>query len=170
MQIRQAKTEDAASIAKVHVDSWRTTYKGIVSEKYLASLSYQDRENFWRERLSASDNSCFVLVAEDGENIIGFAAGGPEGSGDTNFSGELSAIYLLENYQSKGIGSQLFKAVAMRLLQIGIKTMMVWVLAENPSKRFYESLGGEQIYEKVITIDEVELKEVAYGWKDISLV
>jgi len=170
MQIRQAKTEDAASIAKVHVDSWRTTYKGIVSEEYLASLSYQDRENFWRERLSASDNSCFVLVAEDGENIIGFAAGGPERSGDINFSGELSAIYLLENYQSKGIGSQLFKAVAMRLLQIGIKTMMVWVLAENPSKRFYESLGGKHIYEKVITIDEVELKEVAYGWKDISLV
>lgn len=170
MQIREAKIEDAMSIAKVHVDSWRTTYKGIISEKYLASLSYKDREDFWRERLSDGDSLWFVLVAEDDENIIGFVAGGPERSGDMDFTGELGAIYLLENYQHKGIGSQLFKAVIMRLLGIGIKTMMVWVLAENPSKKFYESLGGEQIYEKVITIDEAELKEIAYGWKDISLV
>lgn len=170
MLIREAKIEDVISIAKVQVDSWRTTYKDIISEKYLAALSYKSREDFWRERLSDGDSFWFVLVAEDDENIIGFAAGGPERSGDMEFAGELGAIYLLENYQHKGIGSQLFKAVITRLLRIGIKTMMVWVLAENPSKKFYESQGGEQIYEKVITIDETELKEIAYGWKDISLM
>ncbi|MBP1084252.1 hypothetical protein ACFFJQ_06655 [Bacillus capparidis] len=42
--IRKATKEDAAEIAKVHVDSWRTTYKNIVSDTYLAQLNYEDRE------------------------------------------------------------------------------------------------------------------------------
>jgi hypothetical protein len=34
--IRRAVREDARAIARVHVDSWRTTYRGIVPEEHIA--------------------------------------------------------------------------------------------------------------------------------------
>jgi hypothetical protein len=58
MLIRHAQLTDIPAIARVHVDSWRTTCRGIVSDDYLAKLSYQQREIAFRERwmvrLSAS--------------------------------------------------------------------------------------------------------------------
>jgi hypothetical protein len=52
MLIREAKITDAAAIAKVHVDSWRTTYVGIVPTAYLAGLSHEQRAEEWRRTLS----------------------------------------------------------------------------------------------------------------------
>lgn len=43
MHIRRATETDAAAIARVQVDSWRSTYKGIVPEQHLISLSYKER-------------------------------------------------------------------------------------------------------------------------------
>ncbi|WP_306428702.1 hypothetical protein [Robertmurraya siralis] len=45
MIIREATLSDAEGIAKVHVDSWRTTYKGIVSDVFLEQLSYKKELN-----------------------------------------------------------------------------------------------------------------------------
>ena len=39
--IRPATLEDAPAIARVHVDTWRTTYAGIVPDEHLAKLSYE---------------------------------------------------------------------------------------------------------------------------------
>ena len=39
--IREARIEDAPGIAKVHVDSWRTTYAGIVSAANPARRFYE---------------------------------------------------------------------------------------------------------------------------------
>lgn len=40
LRTREARFEDARSIAAVHVDTWRTTYAGIVPDDALAALSY----------------------------------------------------------------------------------------------------------------------------------
>ena len=72
MQIREARLTDAAGIAKVHVDSWRTTYRGIIPDEYLDKLSYEQRTELWKKNISEADN--YVIVAEtDEEEIIGFA-------------------------------------------------------------------------------------------------
>jgi hypothetical protein len=41
------------------------------------------------------------------------------------------------------------------------------VLAQNPSRQFYEALGGKYLYEKPIEIGGANLIKVAYGWPDI---
>src|ERR671915_1826075 len=166
MFIREAQIADAAAIAKVHVDSWRTTYAGTLPEEFLARFSYGQRERQWRSSLS--NRSEFIYVAYDaGGEITGFASGGSERSGDPIYRGELYTVYLLEQYQRKGTGRQLISWVAKRLLQEGIESMLVWVLAENSSRRFYETLGARLLREKNITIGGVEVVEVAYGWQDI---
>lgn len=42
--------------------------------------------------------------------------------------------------------------------------MLIWVLLDNPSRKFYETLGGALVGEKSVTVGETTVVEVAYGW------
>jgi len=42
MILREAGLADAPSIVRVHVDTWRTNYRGIVPEDTLTQLSYEE--------------------------------------------------------------------------------------------------------------------------------
>ncbi|GMA50003.1 putative N-acetyltransferase YuaI [Alicyclobacillus contaminans] len=141
-QIRKVNPTDAGAIAKVHVDSWRTTYRGIVPDDFLDGMSYAVSEARWR-RISAQnapDYAMFVAEDEDG-SIIGFANGGRERSGDADYDGELYAIYLLQAHQRRGIGRALFQNIVQHLVVNGFRSMLIWVLEDNPACRFYESMG-----------------------------
>ena len=171
MHIRLAQQADAAALARVHIDVWRTTYAGIVPDEYLAQLSYEQRANWWHRILAPRGNKPpWAYVAEDDEGqVVGFVSGGFERSGDWLYKGELYAIYLLQEAQGKGIGKQLTLTLVERMIEEGIFSMLVWVLAENPSRPFYEAMGGQQVREQEITIDGARLIEVAYGWPDIRI-
>lgn len=170
MLIREATQDDVPAIARVHVDTWRTTYQGIVPDHHLANLSYERRAKGWYQILNcapAEGSFTYVAEAEQGE-LIGFANGGRERSGNSIYSGELNAIYILQTHQGQGVGRRLVQAVAERLYQANMTSMRVWVLVENPACRFYAALGGNPIAEKEIVIGGKPLTEVAYGWADTS--
>lgn len=170
MIVREATHNDLVEMAQIHVDTWRTTYRGIVPDELLASLSYEKRENGWHQILdNAPKDSNFTYVAEDESGkIVGFVNGGVERTGALAYQGELNAIYILKNHQRKGIGRELIRAVAKKLSQMEIHSMLVWVLAENPACRFYEMLGGKKVYEKEIKRGGAKLIEIAYGWIDTT--
>ena len=169
--IRDARIEDAAGIAKVHVDSWRTTYADIVPDNYLANLSYGRREAVWRDILggAAADSCTFVAVNDEGE-IVGFVNGGPQRNGDSAYQGELYAIYLLQAYQGQGIGRQLARRLVEAFLQAGIRSMLLWVFADNAACRFYESLGGQRLRVEQADFGGVMIDKVAYGWPNIAVI
>jgi hypothetical protein len=50
--------------------------------------------------------------------------------------------------------------------QLGINSMLVWVLVDNPACQFHAALGGKVVHEKELTIGGKPLIEVAYGWMD----
>lgn len=105
MLIREADVKDAPAIARVTVDTWKTAYRGIINDDYLDKLSYADREEGWRQ---FPFHNSFIYVAEDeDQNIIGFAAAGPERTENPDYMGELYAIYIDQQYQNQGIGSAL---------------------------------------------------------------
>lgn len=87
-------------VAKI---SWNDTYNGIIPRKIQeAFLSQAYSEDMLKHRLETST----ILVAEEHDQIIGFI----------NFSfkneiseAELIAMYLLPDYQRKGIGKALFE-------------------------------------------------------------
>ena len=127
--IRPADPSDAGAMARVHVDTWRATYGGIVPKMHLAGLSYRDRESKWLEILATASprTSNFVAETESGD-VVGFADGGPDRGGDRTYRGELYAIYILEPYHRQGVGRRLFAAVAQRLIANGISSKLGWVL------------------------------------------
>jgi ribosomal protein S18 acetylase RimI-like enzyme len=166
--IRPATLDDVPGIARVHVDSWRTTYAGIVPEEYLATLSYEDAEARWQRWLSDTERRMIVLAAVKGDRVIGFASGGNERDGRIEFTGELYAIYLFREAQGRGTGKRLFDAMASALHNQGHDSLLIWVLAQNRSREFYRRIGGELVATKVITIGGVELEEEGYGWRGIE--
>ena len=174
ISFREATLGDAAAIARVHIDSSRATYRGIVPEEVLYEMTYEKRLRNWSETLGGADKEGaeFVYVAEEDRDrvrrVIGFASGGPEREGDAEFDGELYTIYILATRQRKGAGRGLVLSVAERLRESGFRSMLVWVLADNPSRLFYEALGGARVREKTIERGGRALAEIAYGWPDIG--
>jgi ribosomal protein S18 acetylase RimI-like enzyme len=167
--VRQAEPDDAAAIAKVHVATWRTAYRGLLSDDYLASLNESGYAERWRRTLIAAQDR--VYVAENRDGVVGFASGGKERAGEGGYSGELYAIYVLREAQGHGHGRQLVQAVVAGLRELGLPNMIVWVLRDNvPARRFYERLGGTYVREQPITIGSSLLQEVSYGWPSLDRV
>jgi len=139
-------------------------------DELLANLSYERREQGWHHILNnVSTAHSFIYVAEEQSGqIIGFACGAMERTGHLVYQGELTAIYILDRYQQRGVGRQLVRAVVQKLDQMNIRSMLVWVLANNPACRFYETLGGQKVDEKEIERGGTKLLEIAYGWTDTS--
>lgn len=167
--VRPAEIDDAGAIAEVHVDSWRTTYRGLLPDDFLASLEQPAYEERWRRTLTGGAGR--VYVAEDEGRVVGFASGGRERAGEDGYSGELYAIYILERAQRRGHGRQLVKAVVQGLREMALGDMIVWVLRDNHQARhFYERLGGGYVRTQPITIGSTLLQEVSYGWKSLDAV
>jgi len=166
LTIRTAKIDDAATIAHVHVESWKTTYAGIVPDAFLASLNAETRKRSWREQILTGDVSIFL--AEDEAGVFGFVAGGELREKLDEYDAELYAIYLLRERQRQGVGRTLSFALASALQTRGFTTMLAWVLEQNPSVSFYERLGAVQIGRKVINIGGTDLQEVAFGWPSLD--
>jgi ribosomal protein S18 acetylase RimI-like enzyme len=165
---RRALPADARGIARVHVASWRMTYAGIVPAATLANLSEARRVDFWQHVLEDPASAESVFVVEDAAGqIAGFASCGPN-RGDEPFAGELYAIYLLRSAQGQDIGEALTRRVMAELLARGMPGMILWVLAENPARGFYERMGGVLTGEKMVTIGGKALREVAYAWDDLA--
>ena len=68
---RPATIDDARVIAQVHVDTWRTTYAGIVPDDYLRDLSYERRERQWQSFYTKPEPKSDLLVALEGRPAKG---------------------------------------------------------------------------------------------------
>jgi L-amino acid N-acyltransferase YncA len=166
--IRQAGMEDAHSIASVYVQSWKTTYAGIVPDSYLVSLSAESRTENWREQISAG--AATVLVVEDKMGVFGFVCGGMLPDQIDGFDAELYAVYLLQEKQKHGAGKALTRQRASILYEKGFRSLVVWVLAKNPAVEFYRHLGSSEVATKQIEIGGVQLTELAFGWRRLSFL
>lgn len=136
-------------------------------------MSVEEYESRWRHILGHFGSPGFTYVAEEVPGrIVGFASSGDQRSGGSlsGYEGELYAAYILDRCQANGTGRRLVAAIARRLLQNGRRSMTVWVLEQNPSRRFYEALGGRLLCKEEIEIGGAKLYEVAYGWTDVTTI
>lgn len=166
MRIRKAEPKDAKGISAVHIDSWKTTYSGIVPQDYLDQLNYREREQQWQKNLSAS--TVYLAETDDGQ-VIGFSTGGKERTGNYGAAvGEVYAIYILEQYQRRGVGRKLLEPILDHLHQQGIDEMIVLALEENPACGFYQNLGGKAIKRLEIEIAGRPLRETVFYWYSLK--
>lgn len=143
--IREAIATDIPALATLHVKTWAQTYW-----LTLRPPTYRIREWQWLEQFKKADGSWFCFVIENKKRkLIGFAKGKTYSHRDLpEFSGELNKIYILREYQRLGLGQRLIGYVARKFLSMGIHNMVLFGVAENPSCKFHEAMGGEKLYSK----------------------
>ncbi|WP_026908424.1 GNAT family N-acetyltransferase [Paucisalibacillus globulus] len=169
MKVRKAVITDASGIAKVHVDSWRTTYKNIIPEQALNNLSYDKRTELWKRNITRAGNYVYVAENNQGE-IVGFGDCGKREENEVEHSGDLTSIYLLKEYQGKGIGKELLKQILHTCLELGYKRVFVEVLEDNKTRYFYEYYGAELLKTEKIVMSGKELNLLVYEWDDLGEV
>ncbi len=167
--IRRAVPQDAEGITRAHIQSWRSSYQGLLPGDYLAGLDFQQRLEGWRRGLAEPGAAVFVAVEPGSGRIVGLCAvgrnrGAPESLPD--YRGELYALYLLEEVKRRGVGRALFQHSTGWLRENGLEPFILWVLKDNAAARgFYERLGGRLVGEQSIGIAGRAYSEVAYAWE-----
>jgi hypothetical protein len=62
-RIRRAMPGDARGIARVHVETWRSAYAGILPDQVIEQMSVDDKAAAWRRLIQRQDAVEAVVVA-----------------------------------------------------------------------------------------------------------
>jgi ribosomal protein S18 acetylase RimI-like enzyme len=162
--IRNAEPADAKAIATININCWKKTYKGIVADDFLNSLSVEPRISTIEKRTERADLDCLVAVSNTNE-VIGFADFGPCREKAIDADAELYAIYVDGNHHGLGAGKSLFIKGYELTKKRGYKKMMVSVFSENKNARaFYEKMGGTLDRPDKVILNGIIYPTVTYVW------
>jgi ribosomal protein S18 acetylase RimI-like enzyme len=141
-EIRRATAADAAAVAAIHVDGWKTTYRGILPDSLLDALRVEDRLAQWSGWIEGP--GVHTLVACQGARVIGFVRlcpARPVADPPPDYA-EVSHLYVDARAHGRGAGRALIGRVMEIARAEGYRGVLLWVLAENHRGRaFYESAG-----------------------------
>ena len=171
-RVRRATASDAAVIAAIHVATWRSAYAGILPDRYLLALAEPRQAIQWRSYVTARAESTWV--AEEGKaGIVGFAScGALRRTGvpaHAPWQGEIYTLYVAPDHQGNGHGRILLEACRTGLAREGRAGALVWVLAANPARFFYERMGGKRVAVRTEAFAGTRLPECAYAWDSPSV-
>jgi ribosomal protein S18 acetylase RimI-like enzyme len=166
-RVRAARADDVAAIARVEVETWRATYPGMLPDRVLVGMSEDRQKGSWSGLVRYRPGD--VLVAEWGDaGIVGFGNCGAQRDGTLDYAGEIFTLYVAPEAQNQGVGRHLLRGLFERLVEKGRPSALIWVIRANPSRFFYERVGGKLILTRRIRVGGVLVEAVAYGWSDLA--
>ncbi|HWB50711.1 MAG TPA: GNAT family N-acetyltransferase [Stellaceae bacterium] len=107
-----------------------------------------------------------VHVALGGGAAVGFGSCGAS-RGEPGFTGEVFTLYVAPDWQDQGIGRGLLLAMFRRLVAQNHHSAIIWVLRDNPSRFFYQRLGGKEVRRKLLPFNGAQVAAAGYGWADL---
>jgi ribosomal protein S18 acetylase RimI-like enzyme len=165
--VRKEVEGDAQRIAEIYVETWRTTYAGTLPDRVLVGMSSERQAMSWGRSIRQGGE--LIYVAEDAKaGVIAVGSGGANRTKSSVFTGEVYTLYVHPDHQNQGIGERLLRRLFQALLEAGMGSAVIWVLAPNPSRFFYERIGGKRVGDRHEELWGTTLKEIAYGWPDLS--
>lgn len=168
-KVREAGIGDAGAIARVTVEGWRTAYAGLMPAEFLLGRTVESSRAGWERNLT--EKRGLVLVSEKDGEIRGFASGGKARESLPGFDSEIYAFYVDQAVRGLGAGAALMQAFFERQAALGARNCALWVLEENPSRKFYEKMGGALLsLKKTSVFGGKPLAEVAYAWNKLNLI
>lgn len=162
IEVRQARTSDATSVATIHDQAWRSAYQGIIPGAELDKLINRRGPRWWD---SAIRKGSRVSVLCFGEQIAGYANYGRNRARSLQFEGEIYELYLKPEFQGLGFGRRLFSAARRDLAQSGLKSTVIWALTDNePAVQFYRTMGGRLVARSSEKFGSKTLDKIAFSW------
>jgi GNAT superfamily N-acetyltransferase len=149
VSVRPARPQDAPEVARVQVVTWRTAYRQVLPASVLDDWDADAATDSWRAAVESPPTPGHgVLVALEGQTVVGFAAFGtaeltcgeqPHPAGPT---AELSTLLVEPRWGRRGHGSRLLAAVTDIARAGGAARLQTWLLEpDRVSADFYESTG-----------------------------
>jgi GNAT superfamily N-acetyltransferase len=164
--IRPATEADAPQIARLLIETWRSTFRDVLPDVFLSALSPEDQEARHRRRMRQPENR--HLIAEDGRGqAVGFANAGRNRIAECPAALELYALYIADAHQGLGLGRRLIAPIAAEARARGRVSMAVEALSVNPHRGFYEHLGARRIGTRVLSLGELTVPTALYQWDDL---
>lgn len=163
IDIRPATESDIPAIARVLVDTWRSTFRDKLPSEFLNNMSYAHQAERHLRTFRKPD-AVYYVASDPSGDIIAFANWGPTRHPEFQYQNELYAIYVQDSYQGSGIGATLFRALAEDFHRSKKTGLIVWALIDNPNRHFYERHGGTPIGRQPIALGSATFDQVAYGW------
>ena len=178
IRIRRAGREDAPAIGRVYVETWQSAYPGLLPDRMLASMSDIRQAAWWARALADPAEARGIFVADDeAAGVVGFGSCGPVRQPPERVSGRLAGarrigevytLYVEPDFQNRGLGRRLLDALFRQLAADGCRTAVLWMLAGNPTRFFYEGMGGTTIGRRREPFAGTNVEEVAYVWHDLT--
>ena len=170
VRIRPARPDDADDLARVHIEAWRSAYRGLVPDAVLDGFSLEQRAAYWRRTIDSTaapgaERRTWVLEIDGA--LAGFCSTGPSRDEPGELpegSGEVYAIYLAPDVIGRGLGRALFAVALDDLVARDQRPIVVWVFEANErARRFYAAAGFEADgARQPVRFDEVDVPEVRY--------
>lgn len=169
--LRQAVVSDAGIIARVHTESWRSSYRGMLSDDYLDGGIVEERQPYWQKTLNAPQpERRHVLVAEKDKVLIAFVSVFLDE--EPQYGALLHNLHVLPTWKGQGVGRLLVSEAARWTLLQDVKQMHLWVFKVNhEARKFYDALEGKIVEEKLQTVaGNVERNLLCYLWTDLNFL
>ncbi len=163
IRVRPARSGDLKALAAVRRESWWVAYRGLIPHGELLRLN--DGRTVHRMAAVLSSSRHRILLVEDDEHgPMGYAWLGPHREGLGGHQGEILELYLHPAAQGRGLGRRLLVEGIWWLVDRGLHPVLVWVLAANPARHFYEACGGVRVGQGPVTVGGRTLLRLAYSW------
>jgi len=163
--LREATAADAPALARLHAQSWRGFYRGVMSDAYLDGDIDADRAAFWADALALPAPGQAVIVAQEEGDLAGFVH--LHANHDEAWGSYVHALHVAEAFQGRGIGARLMDAVGEWCERHGTRGgVWLWVLEPNaPARGFYERIGARNVELDVWEApDGGRVQKLRYAW------
>jgi GNAT superfamily N-acetyltransferase len=161
--IRKGLSADADNIGSLHAQSWQSAYRGLLPDSFLDNGLTEERKKYWTGKISALSTKEFVLVAEDGSGVTGFAA--VMDKPEKGYDAFLDNLHVRPDVKGQGIGGKLLEAVAINLQKTGRKSLYLWVLKGNiPAEEFYKAKGGRPADSSTVMFGGEVIAQTRFVW------
>lgn len=161
--IRPAIVADADAVAALHAASWRSAYRGILSDRTLGPALDENRRAHWRGSLASMTPDDTVLIADG----LGFVAVWADG--DPGFGAYIDNLHIRPERRSGGLGRRLLGEAMRRVAARGETAAYLWVFDGNVRAiDFYRRLGGEIVEGGFEQIDGVQVAQSRIVWRDTA--
>jgi ribosomal protein S18 acetylase RimI-like enzyme len=168
LNVRSARPEDAADLARIYIESWQDTYPGIVSSSLLGAMSFKGHVQRWQNMIRRGGT---VLVAEDARHgAIGLCSLGAARDRGVGFEGEIYTLYVDPGFLGRGTGSALMAGAFAAFKARNLRSCLIWAHAKNNACYFYEAMGGRRVATRTTRLLGELTPEIGFGWKQLATV